>query len=142
MSGGADDRRERWLREVLRTGRLGCQTKLVLVVLYKHMRANLRVSVSRSTIAGELGWGDHLRRVSGHLAAARSTGFLVTVIEGSYGRTATWQGVIPERTTDQENRAVDESVTLPGMRTLTDDLADRLRVRKTSTLTDARKGQG
>jgi hypothetical protein len=108
VSGNGYDRRERWLREVLRSVRLHPQTKLALVVLYKHMRDDGKVSVSRETVARELGLG-HVRRVSERLTAARDAGFLVTVVEGSYGRTATWQAVFP----------------------------DDVRVRGTSTLTDA-----
>jgi hypothetical protein len=136
------DRRPRWRREVLYTAQLSTTTKCVMWVLYEHMRDDLKVSMSRSTIAGELGWGENLRRVTEHLSAARSAGFLVTVTEGSYGRTATWRGVIPERPTDPETPTVDRSLTVPKIRRLTDDLADRLSLRKTNRLTDTKNGQG
>jgi hypothetical protein len=94
MAGGWYDRRPQWRREVLRTARLTHSTKLVLLVLHEHMRPDGKVSVSRRTVADALGWR-HIRRVSEHLTSARDAGFLVTVIEGSYGRTAVWQGVFP-----------------------------------------------
>jgi hypothetical protein len=102
------DRREQWLREVLRSPRLHPQTKVVLVVMYRHMRTDCKVSVSRRTIADQLGWR-HIQRVSERITAAHDAGFLVTVIEGSYGRTATWQGVFPDRITVRPTRTVRES---------------------------------
>jgi hypothetical protein len=94
VTGEPFDRRPRWRREVLRTARLSGATKSVMWVLYDRMRADGKVSVSRRTVADEMGWR-HKRRVSEHLRAARNAGFLVTVTEGSYGRTATWQAVFP-----------------------------------------------
>jgi hypothetical protein len=113
MSGGGYDRREQWLREVLRSARLHPQTKVVLVVLYKHMRADCKVSISRATVAGELGWR-HVRRVTERVAAAHKAGFLVTVRPGSYGRTATWQGVIPDHATWRVTSQVRDTGNPPG----------------------------
>jgi hypothetical protein len=109
------DRRERWLREVLRSARLHPQTKVVLVVLYKHMRADCKVSVSRRTVASELGWR-HVQRVSERIAEAHDAGFLVTITPGAYGRTATWQGVIPDCETVRSTRTVSESRNPDGYR--------------------------
>jgi hypothetical protein len=105
MSGNRYDRRPQWRREVLRSARLHPTTKLVLLVLHDHMRPDGKVSVSRRTVADKLGWR-HTQRVSERITHAHEAGFLVTVIEGSYGRTATWQGVLPGDVTVCTTRTV------------------------------------
>ena len=107
MTGERYDRREQWLSAVLHSSRLHSQTKNVMVVLYRHMRADGKVSMSRRTIADKLDWR-HVQRVSQHLTAAHEAGFLVTVVAGAYGRTATWQAVFPGDITVRKTRTVTE----------------------------------
>ena len=107
MTGERYDRREQWLSAVLHSSRLHSQTKNVMVVLYRHMRADGKVSMSRRTIADKLDWR-HVQRVSQHLTAAHEEGFLVTVIAGAYGRTATWQAVFSGDVTVRKTRTVME----------------------------------
>src|SRR6266498_3477486 len=99
------DRRERWLREVLRAARLSPTTKNVMFVLYKHMRDDCKVSVTRAVVASELGWR-HEQRVSERISDAHDAGFLITLVPGSYGRKATWQGVLPDPVTVRATRTV------------------------------------
>jgi hypothetical protein len=99
------DRRERWLREVLRAASLSPTAKLVLFALYRHMRDDCKVSVARAVVASELGWR-HNQRVSERISEAHEAGFLITLIPGVYGRKATWQGVLPEHLTVRATRTV------------------------------------
>jgi hypothetical protein len=121
MTVEAFDRRPAWKRAVRRSARLHPQTKRVLLVLHDHMRADGKVSVTRRTVADELGWR-HVQRVSEHITEAREAGFLVTVVEGAFGRPATWQAVFPGDVTVRKTRTVrgfqKEGVTVRRTRTV------------------------
>jgi hypothetical protein len=135
MTGDVYDRRERWLREVLRSARLHPQTKVVLFVLYRHMRADCKVSVARVVVAGEMGWR-HEQRVSERISEAHDAGFLITLIPGSYGRKATWQGVLPDPVTVRATR----TVTNPKTRTVSVRNVHRNRPGNPDTLIGADPG--
>ncbi|WP_090860074.1 hypothetical protein [Nocardioides lianchengensis] len=84
---------EDWRREVFRSRTLKDHAKVVLLDLADQMRADLRVSVPRETIAKRVGKSE--RGVTRSISDAHEAGFLDTVVSGRKYVTAVYAATFP-----------------------------------------------
>lgn len=85
---------EDWRRAVYRSRTLSDHAKVVLLLLGDRMRADLKVSVPRATIAREVGKSE--RGVTRSIAEAHELQFLDTVVRGRKHVTAVYSATFPD----------------------------------------------
>lgn len=84
---------EEWRRAVYGASKVNDATKLMLLFLADHMRADRKVSVPQTAIAEALGKSES--RVKERVRWARKAGWLSRVSGGYRGHTAVYQGTFP-----------------------------------------------
>lgn len=85
---------EDWRRAVYRSRTLSDHAKVVLLLLGDRMRADLKVSVPRATIAREVGKSE--RGVTRSIAEAHELQFLDTIVRGRKHVTAVYSATFPD----------------------------------------------
>ncbi len=90
----AASRRERWRAEVFRSKRITDSTRVLLLAMADHMRADGYVSVPRGELVGIL--DRDAKRITERITLAIAADLLDRVASGSPGRTAEYVAVLPQ----------------------------------------------
>ena len=101
---------EHWRRAVFRSPKINDATRVYLLYLAEHMRADRKVSVPQAVVEEAL--GKSKRRIDARRKAAIEAGLLSRVAAGYRGTTATYQGIFPsqERVTQSDTHSDPERV--------------------------------
>lgn len=111
-----------WRREVYRSTTLSDRTKVLLLFLADHMRADRKVSIPREKVAKALGRSE--RRITERITEAQDNGWLWTVVRGQKGITAVYQGLFPDAVSGTDARPLNRRRVSPFSGTPTSPLND------------------